>query len=329
MTKSDKARELIERFPMLSKKKLGEILYNENPLHFKDAEDGRNYIRGVTGSSAGTTSKITHKLIYKGPEGKRNDFSPFVLNYKNVGLLFDIHIPYHDERAINVALSYFKENQVDAIVFGGDLLDFYNLSRFDKDPEERTSTWEDIKIMLGFIDNVREAFPDTALIYKFGNHDERYENYIKQNCKEIFDFAVLSMDYLINSFGKNDEERLIASKRKVTIVTGKRVVKLGKLNIVHGHEFGKSIFSPVNPARGLYLRAKASCICGHHHQTSEHIESDINNSITGCWSVGCLSDLHPAYMPINKFNLGFARVIVTNEDNFSVENKKIMNYQIV
>jgi hypothetical protein len=34
-------------------------------------------------------------------------------------------------------------------------------------------------------------------------------------------------------------------------------------------------------------------------------------------------------MPINKFNLGFARVVIDKDGNFSVENKKLMNYKIV
>jgi predicted phosphodiesterase len=331
MTKADKAREIIEQFPTLSKKELGKILFKRNPKHFKDAEDGRYIIRAVTGKAVNTYS-VTHKDIYIGPnlkEGAKNNFTPFIVKGKNVGLLFDIHFPYHDLRAIELALNYFKRVKVDTIILGGDLIDCYHLSRYEKDPNQRISAWEELRIMMGFLTDLRDNFPNAEIVYKLGNHDERYEQYVKQNCADIFDFPVLSLDYLINIHGKTDEERSLAKKRNVKIVTQKRVLKIGKLNVVHGHEFGKSTFSPVNPARGFYLRAKANTIGGHHHQTSEHIEKDLNNNITGCWSVGCLSDLHPAYMPINKFNLGFARVEVEQGGNFSVENKKIMNYKIV
>ena len=53
-------------------------------------------------------------------------------------------------------------------------------------------------------------------------------------------------------------------------------LKLGALNLVHGHEFGGSIFSPVNIARGLFLPGKVSAMQGHNHQTSEHTESNMN-----------------------------------------------------
>jgi len=184
-------------------------------------------------------------------------------------------------------------------------------------------------MMLSFLDDLRANFPNAEIVYKLGNHDERYERYIIRKAPMMWDFSVLGLDYLINVHGKNEEEQQRARNRKITVVGHKKIVKMGKLNLVHGHEFGKSIFSPVNPARGLYLRSKVNAICGHHHQTSEHVEKDMNNNITGCWSVGCLSDLHPEYMPINKFNHGFAFIEIDEIGNFSIENKKIMNGSIV
>lgn len=327
MNKLDKARKLVEKFPELSKKRLGEILFKQNPMHFKSADDGRRFIRYVT-----IGEKATHKDIYVGhnlKEGLKNDYTPYIVKGKNVGLLFDIHIPYHDKSAIELALNYFKKNQVDTIILGGDVIDAYQLSRFEKDPSQRITTWEELRMFIGFLNDLRINFPRAEIIYKLGNHDERYEIFLKQRAPELFDFSVLDLNYLINVHGSTEEERELSKKRNIKIVSKKRVLKLGKLNVIHGHEFGNSIFSPVNPARGFYLRAKSNTIGGHHHQTSEHIEKDLNNNITGCWSVGCLSDLHPAYMPINKFNLGFARVLVHSSGDFSVENKKIMEYKIV
>lgn len=138
MSKSEKARKLIERFPNLSKKKLGELLYKDNPLDFKDAEDGRRVIRGVTGTGgSGDRFKITDKYIGKLPQGEKNDFSPFVLKGKRIGILSDIHIPYHDLDALNMALNEFKKVEVDTIVLNGDTVDAFNLSRWEKNPNQR------------------------------------------------------------------------------------------------------------------------------------------------------------------------------------------------
>ena len=62
----------------------------------------------------------------------------------------------------------------------------------------------------------------------------------------------------------------------ITYIPDNQQIKAGKLNIIHGHEFGGSFFNPVNAARGLFMRAKASVLAGHNHQTSEHQEGNIN-----------------------------------------------------
>lgn len=331
MKQADIARKLIEKYPNLSKKKLGELLYHQNKALFKSPESGRDAIRCVTGSKGICGVKPTHKNIYKGvnlKEGIRNVFTSYIISGGNIGIISDVHIPYHDLKAINLALNYFKQKKVTVIVLLGDMIDAFHLSRYEKDPRQRISTWEELRMFMGFLTDLRNNFPKAEIVYKLGNHDERYELFLQQKAPELLDFEVLDLDYLINHHGKTDEERDLAKKRNIKIVSQKRILKAGKLNLVHGHEFGKAMMAPVNPARGFYLRAKANTIGGHHHQTSEHIEKDLNNHVTGCWSIGCLSDLHPAYMPINKFNLGFARVTVDKEGGFSIENKKIMNYKI-
>jgi hypothetical protein len=105
-------------------------------------------------------------------------------------------------------------------------------------------------------------------------------------------------------------------------------MKAGWLDIIHWHEFASSVFSPVNVARGLYLRWKVSAIQWHNHQTSEHTETDMNGKIVTTWSLGCLCGLHPQYMPINKWNHWFAIVEVDWED-FEVRNKRIYKWKIL
>ena len=115
----------------------------------------------------------------------------------------------------------------------------------------------------------------------------------------------------------------------IHLVEDKQVCHAGKLNILHGHEFGRSTFSPVNPARGYYTRAKESMIAGHNHQTSEHTESSLNGEIVTVWSTGCLSELHPDYMPINKWNRGFAHVKINKDGTYNVKNIRIIKGKIV
>jgi hypothetical protein len=105
-------------------------------------------------------------------------------------------------------------------------------------------------------------------------------------------------------------------------IPGRTKATIGKLSLFHGHEFGRSLISPVNVARGLYMRAKASAMCGHSHRTSEHTERTVNDKIITCWSVGCLSELSPDYSPYNTWNNGFA-IVTKTPDTYHVENIKL------
>lgn len=328
MTKADLARGAVEKFPTASKKELGKMLFKLHPTRFKSAENARWYVQGVTGS-LGEARKAyihpTHESVYVGPKlnvGRANDFKPYYLEAKRIAILSDIHIPFHDREALYLSLTWVKGFEPDCILLNGDIIDAYQLSHFQKDPDERSFA-DELKELHNFLDDLKSQFANCKLIFKMGNHEERYERFLIDSGKEIKDIEDVDGVKTLSW-----ESITHAKKYGHEIVTNKRIIKAGKLNIVHGHEFGKSIFSPVNPARGFYLRAKCSVIGGHYHQTSEHIEKDLNDSVSGAWSTGGLCDMHPAYMPLNRWNLGFACVEIDG-DSFTVHNKKIMNGRIV
>jgi len=80
----------------------------------------------------------------------------------------------------------------------------------------------------------------------------------------------------------------------------------------------------------LYLRGKTSAFQGHNHSTSEHTEPDMNGKITTTFSIGCLSELHPMYMPLNKWNHGCADVdLDPNGEDYEFRNKRIYKGRIL
>lgn len=317
MSKADKAREIVEKFPHTSKKELGKILFKLNPMMFTNEEDARQVVRSVTGASANSKGtdrvKPTHKDIYKGlPKGKHNDFSQYILPAGKYGVMSDIHIPAHDDKAVAVTLEHFYKNNVKHLVLNGDILDCYQVSDHIRDPTEPhlKAEFDCLRPWLKFL-----LTKFKTITYKLGNHEERLERYLIQKAPALFGMEILSWSSLINI-------------PEIVIVQNKRIIKAGSLSIVHGHEFGRQqVFNPVNPARGYFLRAKSSVLGGDKHQTSEHIESDINGKIFGAWSTGGLCDMHPKYLPINRWNLGAATVEHDGED-FEVHNFKIINGKI-
>jgi hypothetical protein len=138
------------------------------------------------------------------------------------------------------------------------------------------------------------------------------------------------LDNIITNNREEFENIIKARARGIEIIGDKRPMKLNNLWGIHGHEYIGGISAPVNPARGLFLKAKVSTFQGHNHQTSEHTEPTLTGKMVTTWSLGCLSELHPAYMPLNKWNHGFAEVdLDANGEDFEFRNKRIFKGKIV
>lgn len=323
----------VKRYPTMGSKTLARLMYAENPTTFptlnaascairtrrgamgKDHRNQRPVERVVVESPIVDARSFVNK--FQIPEGDLADFMPFVLgpDVQRLGIISDLHVPYHDPQALHVALMELRRVKIDTLLINGDLIDFHMLSRFQKDPrardfkQERECTF----LVLGAI---RRALPGVRIIYKKGNHEERYDSYMAIKAPEVFKVDEFSFETLFEFPG-------------MEIVGEKRLIVLDRLTILHGHEYtARGITEPVNPARGMFLRAKDSVLVGHWHQPSSHTEPTVRGRPITTWSTGCLCDLHPAYMPLNKWRHGFA-IVIRDGGKFRVENRTIIDGALV
>jgi len=246
------------------------------------------------------------------PIPDESDYSIFYLpkSCKRILLLSDIHIPFHDVKSLTKAIQLGIDNKVDTVLLNGDIADNYQVSRFEKDPRKRSFKSE-IEMVKDFLKRIRLTFNKAKIYYKQGNHEERWESFLKRKAPELLDMTEFKFDVIL---GLNELD--------ISYISDKRIIKVGNLNILHGHELGSSSFSPVNPARSFFLRAKTNIIAGHHHQTSEHIEHDINGNHIKAYSTGCLCSLVAEYMPLNKWNHGISLITIKN-DKALVQNIRL------
>jgi predicted phosphodiesterase len=240
---------------------------------------------------------------------------PYELAATRLLILSDVHLPYHDNAAITAIFDAIKPADIDGVLLNGDLLDFYGLSRFIRDPKKRSISGE-LQALAQFYSVLRVNYP-VKIYYKFGNHEERYDHFLWSKAAEIAD---------VDEF--NLEEVIKRRMPGVEVIKDKRIIQFGSLNIIHGHEYASGIFQSVNVARGLFLKSKVSSLQGHAHQVSEHTETDMNGKITTTWSVGCLCDMHPDYAKLNKWSQGFA-VAEREGDDFQVKNYRIHKGKIM
>jgi predicted phosphodiesterase len=323
---------LAAKYPILSTNALGRMAYRQCPAMFPNEKaairvaflarngnkDHKPYLAktkfnpGYAFNTASTLQRLNASTFKNFPSGKRHfeNWGPIQFTGPFRALILqDLHIPYHDKRAIMAAIDYGKQRDANLILLNGDIIDFFTLSFWEKDPRKRDLAGE-IKTLRTFLESLRAAFPKADLVYKLGNHEERWERYFFVKAPELLGVPEFEIDKIL---GLRDGE----------LIGDKEPIQLGDLNVIHGHEYRFAISNPVNPARGLFLRAKAMALCGHFHQSSQHTEKTVEEKNMATWSAGCLCDLHPDYRPMNNWNHGFAFVTVHTSGNFEVENKYI------
>ena len=319
----DLAKEYLKKFPGLSSRKIAQKLVMDFPGEFRDEELARTRVRyyrgasGIMNRSSMNQDNYTPKIIV--PKDDSHDMSPYVIPDDAYPILAagDVHLPYHDQEAVEIMLERAIEIKAKTLLIAGDWMDMYQVSRFQKDPRLRNVKAE-IDMFNGLIDSIQKALPETKLIFKVGNHEKRFDDYLMSNAAALFDLEEMHLENILK-----------LKSRGIDFVQSMRVMRFRHLNIIHGHEYVFSISNPVNPARGLFTRAKKSTMCFHHHRSSEHTETTITGDVITCWSVGCLCDLKPEYMPLNSWNLGFAEIYGDDNGDYHVNNRRIVNYRLM
>lgn len=326
-TKMDVARDVIARHPRHSQRTIAHVAYRENPELWPSWEACYMSVRRACGgakshenlrhdlpsyakheSSVGTTAPAI-------PQSKAEPWVAYDLHGSRMLVLSDLHIPYHDDTALALAIEWGKHRKPDVILLNGDAADFYATSRFETDPAKRDFAGE-LKAVREFLGYLRHSFRKTRIVYKLGNHEERWWHYIWRKAPELLgcdfmDFAAMTH----------------CDKLGIEVVGNARIIRVGALSVLHGHEWRAGISTPVNPARGAFLKANECALQGHLHRTSEHTETSISGRVITCWSTGCLCDLHPEYARVNRWNHGFAEIEMHKGD-FSVENKRILHGKV-
>lgn len=320
---SDIVKEYLRKFPSLSSRKIAALLMRDIPTEFKTEDQCRGIIRYYRASHGNynrekiAPENIIPKVIV--PRDEQKDMSPYIIPDDAWPIMAagDVHLPYHDQEAVEIMLERAIEIGAKTLLMAGDWMDMYQVSRWQKDPRLR-NVKEEIAMFNELIDEIRKVLPNTKLIFKVGNHEKRFDDYLMANAAALYDLEQLRLAQILDLKG-----------RGIDLVESMRVMRFRSLNIIHGHEYVFSISNPVNPARGLFTRAKKSTVCFHHHRPSSHTETTITGDVITCWSVGCLCDLKPEYLPLNSWALGFAEIYGDENGDFHVNNRTIINYKLM
>lgn len=217
--------------------------------------------------------------------------------FKKVGIMSDIHVPFHSMSALTCAIKHLREEQIDCLILNGDIMDFYAISRHEKEKDLRDFAKE-IEMGRNFLQKIRDLFPMIPIYYKMGNHENRWQRYLNDQAEE---FAQLH-EMQFEQFFRLD-------KLAMVYVPDWQGIELADLLILHGHEL---MAGGMNPSQSTFNKTFCNTLIGHVHRTTSTIKKNGFKEYFHTYSTGCLTQLSPKYYPFAQHNNGMAVVEVEN-----------------
>lgn len=225
----------------------------------------------------------------------------------------DLHVPYHEERALELVFAVAKREKPDTVILLGDVLDFYGLSTFIKLASRDQFVIDEIEAARKVLTRFERAFPDCVRIYLEGNHEYRLTCFIADKCPQLFGLLTL-------------QDLLQLRTRGWELVPYGEYIKIGKLHFSHeggvrrGQDFARKIVASTN----------ASFCIGHHHRI-QSVEWRSMNDRHVCFSPGHLCDEKAVaeYIraPVINWHMGFSLIQFLDNGQFFHQIHPIINYR--
>ena len=221
---------------------------------------------------------------------------------RKIGILSDVHHPYCDRKAYNLAIGIFLKIGIDELVLNGDFADFFGINSHGDNLEVEEKFHEEIDLVIHELSQLKQLFPNAKKIFIEGNHSRRLARYITNEAPKLDKIITLekllflkSFDFELIPYGPNQK------------------YKVGTLNIRHEPLGGGENHSNTSLKKG-----GCNVLYGHHHTIQEHQAVSFDGSYHRAISVGCLCDKnHPVMSYVkhhHNWQLGFA-IITLLDDN--------------
>jgi len=205
-----------------------------------------------------------------------------------IAVMPDTHVPFHDEKSVELCIKVIKWFKPDVLVHIGDLVDFYSISRYDKNPDKDTGFVAELERIHAIMDRIDNLAP--RKIFCEGNHEQRLQRYIFDKAPELYGYLSV-------------ETALQLKPRGWEFYPYQEVATIGKQGFVH--DLG---YAGVNACRQTSLAYPGHIIFGHSHRFGLYTAGNLRRDTYTCWNIGWLGDSRKAdYLPSVKVKLDWTK----------------------
>ena len=223
----------------------------------------------------------------------------------------DYHTPFQDQRVIREVELFMQELQPEYLFYPGDIVDCYELSKFDKDPARRGKLQEELDVARAMFTRQRKLCPNAQMIFELGNHEDRLRRYLWSKAPELESLRCLKLEELL---GLKDNEVTLVAKDEGIHINGNLLITHSELVRAHSGW----------TAKGMSDKHGGSGIHGHTHRLGSYYKTT-RSGMFGWWENGCLCHLNPDYVVHPNWQQGFSVVNFGSSDRFWVEQLPIIH----
>jgi len=220
----------------------------------------------------------------------------------------DKHIPFHDRRCDALEIAFCQKYQPAVVHLLGDIVDFYGISRFHRDPARKLKLQQELDLLADYFSRLRMACPDSRIIYSEGNHEHRLQKFLMSKAEELYGLRALHLPELAGFPSQEIEWKPESAP-----------YCMGGLWFSHGDMIRKHA---AYTARAMAEKVGGNVIIGHTHRLGTSHTSTWNHHYTG-WENGCLCKLKAEYViGLPNWQHGF-HAIQFHRNFFNVEPVRI------
>lgn len=229
----------------------------------------------------------------------------------------DLHVPFHDPRAVGLAITVMEDLQPEHLFIAGDLCDFYALSRFNKEPDRALKLQDELDESVAILGAFRKALPNARIVFIRGNHEHRLTKYLCSNRPELRSLRALNLPSLLEF-----------EKLGIEYVEGKGAEAWTTYGLVHIGHFDIYRKWSAFAAKELVQKHAESVVQAHTHKLGTHYRRyPGGRTVVGIES-GCLCDLEPEYVSDPDWHHGFTLITKrTHTNRFHIKQVPIVDYE--
>lgn len=193
--------------------------------------------------------------------------------YKKVLFISDIHCPYQDDQALNAMYNFMDWWIPDEVFILGDLVDFYAISRFSREPERALKLQEELDTAVEVLKDIRKHSGKVKITFIRGNHCDRLKKYLWTNAQELDCLRAIRLERLLEfdrfNITYNDKSQMkyrgVMIKhgnivRKFAGYTAKAEFEKNGLSGVSAHSHRQSVYRQTNELDD-FVWVEAGCLC--------------------------------------------------------------------